>query len=136
MECDPPDRPSAVKANAKLFRVYEAGKISLDELFENVLGSTFMADERTWDECIAVIPSSLRPQFFEFVRFYLLSVDFMPPPGVLLPPPAPEMMKAAKEATKRQRRPRYVKLFQLIDEMCSPNDANGDRRTSAIKNAN
>jgi hypothetical protein len=46
------------------------------------------------------------------------------------------MMKAAKEATKRQRRPRYVKLFQLIDEMCSPNDANGDRRTSAIKNAN
>lgn len=119
---------AAVKRNKWSLRAFDAGKITLPELVENVLTDTFAADEDTWRESIAVIPTPLRTQFLDVSRSCLVSEDFMPPPGVILPP-----AKSHEEiqAIKQERRPRYLRLFQLIEEVCATSRSGSSQQSSA-----
>jgi hypothetical protein len=117
MHADPGGAQSAVEANARLLRAFEAGKMSSSVFFENILGGTFAADERTWDESINVIPASLQSQFLEYVRSSLVAVDFMPPLGAYYPVP---QSPAEIQAIQEERRPRYIRLLQRIEQICMP----------------
>jgi hypothetical protein len=111
-----PRRQDAAKHTLWLLRAFERGKTSSDELFHMLLGHLFYIDEDVWEEGLLALPAPLRPRFVEFLKSYLIPQDFMPPYGVVFPPPrTEEEIKAVKEA----RRPRYIKLFHYIEEVCS-----------------
>jgi hypothetical protein len=111
----------AVESNTRMMRLHERGILSLEECFQNLLDVTFFSKEESWRDGLAVIPISLRREFLEHVRSHLVPVDFMPQVGNLFPINSPE----AREAARQERRPRYTKLLQLIEEICSgPTEGN------------
>ena len=128
MDSDYLSQRSAVQYNSRLLQAMEAGKVPLLEFFDNVLEHTVRCDERTWNDSIAVVPAHLRPQFLDYARSYLIPVDFMPSPGVILPPPKSE---DEIQAVKEERRPRYMRLFQVIEQVCTANESSGGQHPSA-----
>ncbi len=104
---------STSKSIDKLFRLLDAGMITSEECFENILRMIVVTEPAAWVTFLSSIPISLQPRFAEFARSHLVSVDFMPNPGVVAPS---ANTSEAISAAKLRLRPVYIELLRIIDE--------------------
>jgi hypothetical protein len=92
-----------------LLKAFSTGTITLEEYVLNLSFSLSSVCDKCIDICVSSIPDHVVGDFFTFLDRFLTTVDFMPcPKPFLAGTPSDEDIERAK----RQRRPKYIHLFE------------------------
>jgi hypothetical protein len=96
-------------------RFIELNKITTEEFSYNFL--IFLVDDVSsrpyWNQIVHSLPEWLAEPLYTYAKSFLEPLDFMPPPGPFLIGPYDD---AEVEAKKKELRPRFLTLFQVIKE--------------------
>ena len=88
-------------------------RISFQEYAYNLTLSIIYAPDECMEQCLASIPAEVGRQYMDFLRTFLEPLDFMPCPKPFLVDTGSEEIVEQK---KRELRPKYIRLFELIRE--------------------
>jgi len=104
-----------------ILRGYNAGAVQGDEVHYSLMVTLVHAaddDARfgtrlrdCWGMCVALFPAELMRAFNEWLEREVAAVDYMPPPNAFM---ADTRDAAAVEARRRELRPHFVALHQLV----------------------
>lgn len=101
---------SEIKSITRFVRFLESGKITADEFQFNILLYFVKMSDSFWPEVASIIPDAVAQRFREYVREFLVPVDFMPSPAVFM---VNTRSEAEIEAKKRELRPKYEALHRF-----------------------
>jgi hypothetical protein len=98
----------------KLAKLLETRRITFEEYAYNLTLAIVSGLEDDIPDCVKTIPPELADAYAEYLRTTVESVDFMPSPTAFLVGPYTE---EKIEQRKRELRPRYLRLHQLMNQM-------------------
>ncbi len=97
----------------KLAKQLIVGRISFEEYRYNVTLAMVCAPDDGMPDCVDSIPRDVIASYTDYLRTSLEPVDFMPCPRPLL---AGGGSEETIERRKRELRPKYLRLYQLVRE--------------------
>jgi hypothetical protein len=105
------DNPNTDKSCQKLARFLRSGKISFDDYASTVMMHLVCATDDNLSACVESIPPEYASAFVDYVRAELEPVDFMPSPGAFI---VDFSVPGIEDRTKRELRPRYLRLYRAV----------------------
>ncbi len=105
--------PADLRCCQRLTRQLQNGVCSYEEYFRAMTDAIIRAHSEDMATCLQQIPSEIFPQYAGDLRAYLEPVDFMPEATQWL---AANRTEEKHEAIRRELRPKYLRLTQLVQE--------------------
>lgn len=106
-------RTDAISWCRKLAKQLIAGRISFEEYRYNAMIAMVCAPDDGMPDCVDSVPQDVIASYADYLRTSLEPVDFMPCPKPLL---AGGVSEETIELRKRELRPKYLRLYQLVRE--------------------
>lgn len=103
------ERRKVLASFARWLHLLQSRTIALDEFDCNFTIALVPTDRRYWDDCLHMLPRDTLSSLVDFLRAFLVNVDFKPCPRPFLVAPFDDDSVNAKQ---EEMRPRYIALLK------------------------